>query len=109
MATVTMIEQASPPALEERLAVCARTALLAYFARMAGHEIRDLHRFVLDEVERPLLEIVLEHTGGNQTHAARILGISRGTLRARLTRLGLAARPAPRRSEVARRSPLKQK
>jgi Fis family transcriptional regulator len=39
---------------------------------------------VLSEVERPLLEAVLAHTGSNQSKAARVLGISRSTLRKKL-------------------------
>jgi Fis family transcriptional regulator len=39
---------------------------------------------VLAEVEKPLIETVMNHTAGNQTHAADILGLSRGTLRKKL-------------------------
>ena len=35
-------------------------------------------------VEEPLLRTVLQHTGGNQTQAAALLGISRSTLRKKL-------------------------
>jgi nitrogen regulation protein NR(I) len=46
--------------------------------------------------ERHLFTQVLRHTGGNQSQAAKVLGITRGTLRARLTALGIAVeRPAP--------------
>jgi Fis family transcriptional regulator len=38
----------------------------------------------MNEVERPMIESVLEHTQGNQSAAASILGISRGTLRKKL-------------------------
>jgi two-component system nitrogen regulation response regulator GlnG len=41
-------------------------------------------------VDRPLLKEVLEHTGGNLTQAAKILGITRTTLRTKLATLGLA-------------------
>jgi two-component system nitrogen regulation response regulator GlnG len=44
-----------------------------------------------DFVDRHLLSLVLEHTRGNQVRAAHALGISRGTLRARLRSLGLSA------------------
>jgi two-component system nitrogen regulation response regulator GlnG len=42
-------------------------------------------------VERQLLTEVLRHTSGNQSQAARILGITRPTLRAKLVALGLSA------------------
>lgn len=68
---------------------CIRKALDNYFTDMAGHEINDLYQLVLSEVERPLLEKVLEQAGGNQTRAAKILGINRGTLRKKLQQYGL--------------------
>lgn len=43
--------------------------------------IANLYQLVLTEVEKPLLEIVLEYTKGNQSKAAKLLGISRNTLR----------------------------
>jgi two-component system nitrogen regulation response regulator GlnG len=45
----------------------------------------DTHR----QVDRLLLARVLEHTGGNQHQAARLLGIARQTLRQKLRDLGL--------------------
>lgn len=50
----------------------------------------DLYGLVLNEVEYPLLEIVLQQTRGNQTKAAKLLGISRGTLRKKLKQYDLA-------------------
>jgi Fis family transcriptional regulator len=41
---------------------------------------------VLGEIERPLIETVLDHTDGNQTQAARMLGMSRSTLRKKMVR-----------------------
>ncbi len=49
----------------------------------------DLYREIQVRVERPLLETVLEFTGGNQIRAAAILGINRNTLRKKLTELGI--------------------
>jgi two-component system nitrogen regulation response regulator GlnG len=42
--------------------------------------------------ERQLLTQVLEHTGGNQRQAARVLGITRGSLRNKLRELGISIR-----------------
>jgi two-component system nitrogen regulation response regulator GlnG len=50
---------------------------------------RDLHGALLQRLERPLLEAVLAHTGGNQLRAAALLGINRNTLRKKLTELGI--------------------
>src|SRR5262249_17514077 len=51
----------------------------------AGELYDQTHR----EVDRRLLSIALEHTDGNQREAARLLGISRQTMRVRLRALGL--------------------
>ncbi|WPL16657.1 Hin recombinational enhancer-binding protein [Thiorhodovibrio winogradskyi] len=75
---------------------CVRTALQFYLARMGDHQIDNLYRFVLDEVERPLLETVLHHASGNQTLAARMLGVSRGTLRKKISQFGLLSANDPR-------------
>ena len=44
---------------------------------------------VMSEVEEPLLQTVMRHTGGNQTKAAALLGISRSTLRKKLAQSDL--------------------
>jgi two-component system nitrogen regulation response regulator GlnG len=50
-------------------------------------ETGELYRTVLERVERPLLEAVLEHTEGNQIRAAAMLGINRNTLRKKIVDL----------------------
>lgn len=59
-------------------------ALNGYFRRLNGHKPGDLYQLVIGEVEKPLFEAVLEYTNGNQSEAAEILGINRGTLRKKL-------------------------
>ncbi len=49
----------------------------------------DLYRGLLERVERPLLELVLAHTSGNQIRAAALLGINRNTLRKKITDLAI--------------------
>ena len=61
-----------------------RQALDDYFDRLDGTEPNDLYHLVMSQAERPLLERVMCHTGGNQTRAAALLGISRATLRKKL-------------------------
>lgn len=48
--------------------------------------INDLYDMILSEVEPPLLQAVMEKRRGNQLQAARMLGISRGTIRKKLQR-----------------------
>ncbi len=43
----------------------------------------------MEEVERPLFETVLDHTNGNLSHAAKMLGLTRSTLRKRLGDYGI--------------------
>ena len=59
---------------------------------------------IVERVERPLLEVVLEHTGGNQLRAAAILGINRNTLRKKITELGIDAAGAALTARVAERA-----
>lgn len=68
----------------EPLRDCVRDALAHYLSHLNGADPSDLYRLVLDEVEPPLFRSVIDYAGGNQTRAATILGISRGTLRKKL-------------------------
>lgn len=71
------------------LQACVQTLLASYFEDMDGHRAGNLFDLVMDEVERPLLEAVLGHTRGNQSKAAEVLGLNRGTLRKKLRKYGL--------------------
>jgi len=65
------------------------------FAGRLGEAIEsegNLHGYFLRQMERPLIKIVMEATGGNQRKAAAILGINRNTLRKKLTSLSLLPR-----------------
>ena len=73
----------------EPLAVCVQRALEAYFADLDGEPARDLYALVVDEVEAPLLATVMREAAGNQSRAAAMLGLSRGTLRKKLKHHGL--------------------
>ncbi|MDC0206833.1 Fis family transcriptional regulator [Nitrospinae bacterium] len=44
-----------------------------------------LHELIIGGIEKPLVEIVLKETNGNQTQAANILGINRNTLRKKIS------------------------
>ena len=59
-------------------------ALKIYFANLNGDKPNDLYDLVIGEVEKPLFKAVLDYTDGNQSQAACILGINRGTLRKKL-------------------------
>ncbi len=78
--------QDPPPA---NLGECMKLTLDRYFTDLDGQPCGDLYALVMQQVEKPLLEFVLNHTGGNQTKAAQHLGINRATLRKRLREYNL--------------------
>lgn len=84
--------QACPTADEGTgpIRACVAEALSQYLSRLNGHECTDLHKLVLQEVEPPLLESVMGYCQGNQTRAARMLGMNRATLRKKLLQYGLS-------------------
>ena len=59
-------------------------AIEQYFESLNGDRPGDLYDLVMGEVERPLFKAVMDYTHGNQSQAAGILGINRGTLRKKL-------------------------
>jgi two-component system, NtrC family, nitrogen regulation response regulator GlnG len=63
--------------------------LQASLAQMDVNELDNLYDMVLQQMERPLIQIVLEKTRGNQVRTAEILGINRNTLRKKITTLGI--------------------
>ncbi|MDE0488986.1 MAG: Fis family transcriptional regulator [Gammaproteobacteria bacterium] len=64
-------------------------AVRDYCSTLDGHWPTGLYDMVVAEVESALLESVMDYAGGNQTRAARMLGIDRGTLRTKLRRHSL--------------------
>lgn len=75
---------------QETLRTCVHRSLREYFNNLEGEEpVNDLYNMVLAEMEIPLLEKILKHTRGNQTKAAEMLGLNRGTLRKKLKQYGM--------------------
>jgi len=62
-------------------------------ARAQRGELSDAYLRLLAEAEREILTQAIALAGGNQARASRWLGISRLTLREKLTHLGLRPRP----------------
>lgn len=71
------------------IALCVTQALDRYFSDLDGEKPADIYDMVMRQVERPLLESIMGRVGNNQTQAAEILGITRNTLRRKLTDHGL--------------------
>ena len=59
-------------------------AIERYFNVLEGDQPIGLHGLVLDEIESAMYEAVMKFTRGNQVRAAKVLGVSRGTLRTKL-------------------------
>jgi Fis family transcriptional regulator, factor for inversion stimulation protein len=72
------------------LSVHVKQTVSRYLEQLNGHDVLDLYEMVLSEVEKPLLQAALEHSGYNQSKAAKMLGLSRSTLRKKMEFYGLA-------------------
>lgn len=66
-------------------------AVSDYFSSLNGHKPGHLYDMVMREVEGSLFKVVLDYAEGNQSRAAELLGINRGTLRKKLRELGLSS------------------
>lgn len=60
------------------------TSLEHYFSQLDGEAPSNLYELVLEEMETALLNSVMQYTSNNQSQAAKLLGISRNTLRKKL-------------------------
>ena len=72
---------------------CVRDNLEAYFRDLRGTEPGALYDMVVRTVEKPLLDVVMQHAGHNQSRAAEWLGMNRNTLRKKLLEHELLSPP----------------
>lgn len=63
--------------------------LAVYFNNLDGELPEELYSMVMHEVERPLLEMLMNYVHNNQSKAAQALGINRGTFRKKLAFYGM--------------------
>jgi two-component system nitrogen regulation response regulator GlnG len=87
-----LAEQSTTPAGEGpvSLSTLVERNLASYFASQPGGvPPTGLYDRVLAEIERPLFQLTLAATRGNQMRAAEVLGLNRNTLRKRLHDLGI--------------------
>jgi Fis family transcriptional regulator len=66
------------------MARLVRRAIDGYFRDLDGERAIGVYDMVINCVEKPLLESVLNRVRGNQTDAAKMLGINRNTLRKKM-------------------------
>jgi len=82
-----MLETVAVDNLTLRQAV--KDTLRNYFTNIGSEQPVDFYSILLEEIERPLLETLINYTHYNQVKMANILGISRGTLRKKLKQYGM--------------------
>ncbi len=86
MMEVTEQHQTSHATQEQNLQDIIYNLVNRFLTENKGSKVNDLYDMILQEVEPPLLQAVMEKKRGNQLQAAKLLGISRGTIRKKLQR-----------------------
>ena len=71
------------------LSMSVKASLDDYFKHLDGQPPHAIYEMVLGCIEKPMLEYILNHVGGNQSKAAEILGLNRNTLRKKMAEYGL--------------------
>lgn len=64
-------------------------SLEEYFRKLDGEAPHGIYDMVITHVERSLLATIMHRAGGNQSHAADMLGLNRNTLRSKLSKYGI--------------------
>ncbi|OQX16176.1 MAG: Fis family transcriptional regulator [Thiothrix lacustris] len=85
----TKIPAVSQAWLDPSISEAVRDSLQDHLEALGDTEASNIYRLVVDKAERPMLEIMMRYTHGNQSRAAEYLGINRATLRTKLRRHGL--------------------
>lgn len=86
MMNVTEAQNANDTKQEQGLQDMVYSLVSRFLAENKNKSINGLYDMILSEVEPPLLQAVMEKRRGNQLQAAKMLGISRGTIRKKLQR-----------------------
>ncbi|WP_321326439.1 helix-turn-helix domain-containing protein [Thiomicrorhabdus sp.] len=80
-----ILETPSSLSLSDQVTLMLNT----YFNTLAEQNATDVYDMVIQQVEKPMIEFVLQQTDNNQTHAANILGINRNTLKKKMQKYNL--------------------
>jgi two-component system nitrogen regulation response regulator GlnG len=90
LADTTVGDEAGDGPMDDSISGSVERHLAEYFsAHGQALPPRGLHQRVVREVERPLLQLSLQATGGNQLRAAELLGLNRNTLRKKIRELDI--------------------
>ena len=68
---------------------CIRASLENYFRDLGGETPCNMYDMLLQLVEKPLLDVVMQHAANNQSKASQWLGLNRNTLRKKLLDHGM--------------------
>ena len=82
----------------------AQEAINHFLTTLDGEPCSELYDMVLHQIEEPLFKAVLDYTKQNQSHAAAMLGLNRGTLRKKLRQHGLLTEAEPTKRKRAARA-----
>ncbi len=69
--------------------------LQTFIDEIEDFDIDGLYPMIIERVERPLIQLVLKKTRGNQVKAASILGLNRNTLRKKIKSLNIETKNRP--------------
>ena len=69
---------------KKQIEECVRASMESYFKDLHGTEPAGMYDMLVRVVEKPLLEVVMQHAVQNQSRAAEWLGLNRNTLRKKL-------------------------
>ncbi len=69
---------------KKQIEECVRTSLEGYFKDLRSTDPDGMYDMMVRVVEKPLLEVVMNHAENNQSRAAEWLGLNRNTLRKKL-------------------------
>lgn len=92
-----MEKPVEPQGGEQSLGATVERLLQEYFdAHADGLPANGLYERVVREVEKPLIQLTLAATRGNQLKAAQILGLNRNTLRKKIRELEIEVLRSPK-------------
>lgn len=74
---------------DQPLAQCVAGTVRRYLEDLGDSAPTNLYQLLLEQIERPLLAVVMEKARGNRCRAAEVLGINRNTLRKKLQQYGI--------------------
>ena len=74
---------------KEDIQKVVQKSLEEFFNDLGDQKPTGVYDMLILTVEKPMLEAVMLRAGGNQSHAAEMLGINRNTLRKKLLQHGL--------------------